>query len=280
MLNLGAGVQSTTIYLMYVRGVLKPQIDCAIFADTQDEPVAVYRHLQWLQSLGGPTIHVRTKGKLSDHLKRGVNSTGGRFASIPAFTLNAAGAIGAVQRQCSKEYKTEVIDRFIRRELLGLKPRARVPKGTEVIQIFGISLDEAGRSVRIRERLREHKWITTHFPLITELFYTRSLCETWLLGENIPHKVPRSACVFCPYHSDAEWSAIKQIPEDWEQAVEVDEALRQPVSVPLSRRLDAKVFLHRSCQPLVQIQFNGNPNPRELQMPMNFFRECEGVCGV
>jgi hypothetical protein len=34
-------VQSTALYLMYHRGEITPQIDYAIFADTQDEPEQV-----------------------------------------------------------------------------------------------------------------------------------------------------------------------------------------------------------------------------------------------
>jgi len=47
-LNLGAGVQSTTVYLMYLTGEIQPNIECAIFADTGEEPGAVYRHLEWM----------------------------------------------------------------------------------------------------------------------------------------------------------------------------------------------------------------------------------------
>lgn len=86
VLSLGAGVQSTTLYLMFMQGAIAPKIDAAIFADTQEEPGEVYRHLNWLMSLDGPPILVGTAGKLGDHLKTGTNTTGGRFASIPAFT--------------------------------------------------------------------------------------------------------------------------------------------------------------------------------------------------
>jgi len=51
VLSLGAGVQSTTIALMAARGEI-PAPDCAIFADTGDEPRAVYEHLAWLRSPG------------------------------------------------------------------------------------------------------------------------------------------------------------------------------------------------------------------------------------
>jgi hypothetical protein len=51
VLNLGAGVQSTTSYLMYLLGKIEPRIECAIFADTGEEPAAIYRHLDWLTDL-------------------------------------------------------------------------------------------------------------------------------------------------------------------------------------------------------------------------------------
>ena len=51
VISLGAGVQSTVLYLMAALGELEPKPEAAIFADTQWEPVHVYRHLDWLQSL-------------------------------------------------------------------------------------------------------------------------------------------------------------------------------------------------------------------------------------
>jgi hypothetical protein len=96
VLSLGAGVQSTTLYLMFMRGVLTPQIDCAIFADTGEEPTPVYRHLDWLLSLGGPQILVRSVGRLGNDLQFGRNSTGQRFASIPAYTTDVPGLPKAI----------------------------------------------------------------------------------------------------------------------------------------------------------------------------------------
>jgi hypothetical protein len=45
VLNLGAGVQSTALYLMFKNGNITPQIEAAIFADTGDEPGAEQRRL-------------------------------------------------------------------------------------------------------------------------------------------------------------------------------------------------------------------------------------------
>jgi len=114
ILNLGAGVQSTALYLMFMRGEIKPQIDYAIFADTQDEPRAVYEHLEWLKSLNGPPILVRTKGRLGDDLINGTRAGGAgknRFATIPAFVADGGtGSPGIQKRQCSKDYKIAKFD--------------------------------------------------------------------------------------------------------------------------------------------------------------------------
>lgn len=50
IISLGAGVQSTTMALMAAHGAITPMPDCAIFADTGWEPIAVYDHLRWLMS--------------------------------------------------------------------------------------------------------------------------------------------------------------------------------------------------------------------------------------
>lgn len=280
ILNLGAGVQSTTLYLMFCRGEITPQIDYAIFADVQEEPADVYRHLEWLQSLNGPPILVRTKGKLGNDLVKGTNSTGGRFAAIPAFTTTGDGtAPGRTRRQCSKEYKTDVVERAIRREVLGMQPKQRIPKDVLVHEYFGISLDEGGRARRISEIFRLHKkWATPHFPLI-DRFMTRPDCLTYL-ADKVPHQTPRSACVFCPYHSDVEWYRIKhEDPAGWARSIEIDRALRDPSSV-VNRDITQTMYLHRSCQPLELVQLDTRPKPRDLQLSMSFAAECMGMCGV
>jgi len=94
----------------------------------------------------------------------------------------------------------------------------------------------------------------------------------------VPHEVPRSACVFCPFHSDAEWLRIKQNPTDWQRAVQIDEALR--AKTVANRDMSQTMYVHRSCQPLVQIQFKPVGPKGELQSNLSFAPECLGVCGV
>lgn len=182
-----------------------------------------------------------------------------------------------MRRQCSKEYKTEVIGRVIRREVLGLAPGRRIPRGTRVVQHFGISLDEGGRARRIRDMMaKTAKWAIPSFPLL-EHFMTRANCLEWLVNYGMPHETPRSACVFCPYHSDYEWDRQqREDPEAWARSIEIDENLRRPGAV-MQRGINQEMFLHRSCQPLRLVQLQ--PNPVNAQLAINFASECMGVCG-
>ncbi|HEY6290742.1 MAG TPA: hypothetical protein VI455_04160 [Terriglobia bacterium] len=285
ILNLGAGVQSTALYLMSMERMV-PHFDCAIFADTGEEPQAVYRHLEWVQSLGGPPILVRSVGsRLGDDLRYGMHPQGqgkARFTAIPAFTIIEGEKPGRTKRQCSMEYKGQVIERAIRREVLGLEPRRRVPKGVTVHQYFGISLDEKSRASRIWERYHvtgESKF-QPHFPLI-ERGWTRANCIDWLQGR-VPHEVPRSACVFCPFHTDAEWQKLKDRGgEDWSRAVEIDQVLRTTGAVA-NRDMRQTMYVHRSCKPIDEINFRSKMNVKEKQLGFDFGfdSECEGVCGV
>jgi len=57
VLSLGAGVQSSVMALMAAHGEL-PRINCAIFADTQWEPKAIYEHLDWLETVVSNPLRV------------------------------------------------------------------------------------------------------------------------------------------------------------------------------------------------------------------------------
>lgn len=281
VLNLGAGVQSTTLYLMAMEKQVQA-IDCAIFADTGEEPKAVYRHLEWLQSLNGPPILIGSAGsRLGDDLVYGTRAKGRgkrRFASIPAFVVNPDGTNGQTKRQCSYEYKVRVIEKDIRYKVLKLKPRQRLPKDTIIHQYFGISLDEQSRATRIWERFHVTGEcpFKPHFPLIDRMM-TRANCIDWLT-DRVPHQVPRSACVFCPFHTDNEWQQLKDRGgNDWERAIQIDCALRLPGTIS-NEGLVGALYLHSDRKPLVQVDFHSRPRSKELQL--GFGIECEGVCGV
>ena len=267
VLNLGAGVQSTVLYLMGMEGELEQPFDVAIFADPGDEGAAVYRHLEWLESLGGPPIIRSTAGCLGDDLINGTT-----FAVIPAFTAVVEGEnAGIGRRQCTRQYKIDVVRKAVREQVIGLKPRQRMPKDVHVHNYFGFSFDEPGRAARMRGRNAAIPWSSVHFPLIEEMM-TRGDCLRWLDKFGVPHETPRSACVFCPYHSNRAWRRVKANPVDWERACEVDDALRRPEFIEKSN-LRGKLYVHKSCRPLREA------NLEEDQKTM-FDMECEGGCGL
>lgn len=299
ILNLGAGVQSTTLYLLSMEGRIQ-RFDAAIFADTQDEPGAeerrlglpdppesVYAHLDWLIALNGPPILVRTRGRISTDLLREKNSTGQRFASIPAYT-SADHPVGSekpeegmIRRQCTKEYKIEVIERAIRYELIGLSPRQHLPKDVIVHQYIGISWDERARAFDIRRRFVDDNgqpkpnW-RGHFPLLTingevARGWTREECVDYLRVK-VPHKVYGSACVMCPFQDDPTWARRMEPGPTRERLIEIDTGIRTPGLI-VNRGLDQKLYLHRDCKPITEIDF-----VREKQM--GFAMECEGGCGL
>ena len=269
ILSLGAGVQSTALYLMDLDGDLDVKFDYCIFADVGDEPIAVMDHLEWLQGQGGCEILIRSKGCLGDDILNGNNSTGHKFISIPAFTATDKG-VGQLRRQCTSEYKISVVEKTIRREILGLKPRQRVPKDVKVWQYVGFSMDEAGRAARARGRFNHRGWQDVRFPLIEDRM-TRQDCINYL-ENRVPHEVPRSACVYCPYKSNREWLRLKKaVGPDWQRAVEIDEALR--TDVVYQRNTSNLIYLHRSCKPLEECNLD------EDQMNL-FDLECEGGCGL
>ena len=106
VLSLGAGVQSTTLALMAARGELE-RPDYAIFADTEWEPKAIYRHLDWLETQLPFPVKRISGGNILDHIFRSSNKTGRRFASVPWFTQNG----GMGRRQCTREFKVDPLQK-------------------------------------------------------------------------------------------------------------------------------------------------------------------------
>lgn len=297
ILSLGTGVQSTCLFLMSCEGVL-PKLGAAIFADTQWEPKAVYKHLAWLETEArgyGIPILRGTRGDLRqdaiDFWRSGSLTAGApgykRWASMPLFVLNPDGTVGLINRQCTSEYKIEVVERIIRRNLLGLRPR-QVATANAVEHWFGISADEVSRV-----RRSENHWQTFRYPLITDvtspkrdrLFdrgFDRQDCLDWLEQRGYP-RPPRSACIGCPFHTDAEWIRLRDDdPEGWADAVAFDREIRAADAALQSGgkvgRLVGLPFLHRSCVPLDKVVFD--PKDEQAALTYGMGNECSGVCGV
>lgn len=263
IISLGAGVQSTTLALMAAHGEIeKPK--CAIFADTQWEPRAVYEHLAWLRSgnvLPFP-VHIVTAGNLRQSIRDRRNTTGGRFAAIPWHITNEDGSAGMGRRQCSSEYKLEPIMREIR-SILGKGPRAKIAAGSVEV-LIGISRDEAHRMRPARQA-----YMINRYPLV-ERGMRRYDCLLWLKRHGYPEP-PKSACIGCPFTDNARWRERRKTPDEWADAVLADHELREGDA----RGMRGVEFMHRSRLPLEQVDLSVDDSQFDL-----FGNECEGLCGV
>lgn len=271
ILSLGAGVQSTALALMIEKGEV-PMVDAAIFADVKGEPKAVYEHLSWLKTkLSYPVYQVTWRDLKQDIL----DAAEGKYTAFtaPFFTKNpVTGKKGLLRRQCTNMYKIGPVVQQVRK-LLGLEKGEKRKKGTEVEMLMGISRDEV-----FRIKTNRIKYINNVYPLV-DLKMTRADCLTWMQKFNYP-KPPRSACTFCPYHSNEEWKEIKKNKKEWDEVVAMDKAIRHQEKYKLKNKNSTEVldelYLHREGIPIDQVNFDKKKKDDQLDL---FQSECEGMCG-
>lgn len=244
-----------------------PLFDAAIFADTGEEPQAVYDHLHWLIKVLPYPVLVRTAGRLGDDLVAGIGDPD-NYAQIPAWLAPD----GIAPRHCTAFYKIDVLRRCIRQELLLIPKFKQVPPGTSVVTSTGLSFEEQRRIAKVNAHATS--WHTYNHPL-SDLQITRSAAQHWL-RDKVPHTVPRSACVFCPFHSNAQFADLKaNDPEGWHRAVEIDEKLRSGAAN--TAKMNRSAFIHRSRVPLAKADLTVK---RPKQPTFDFADECHGMCGV
>lgn len=243
-----------------------------------------------------------------------------RYASIPMFVQNKDGTDGILPRQCTSEYKIEPIEGYHRRQVLGLKPRQRAPKEPVVCVWIAISRDEERRAsppgrwktenvevgtdllgnpvTKPHRRWEPVPWQTKAYPLLGYVLYPdrsrrpddrfaesegwdRDDCKAWL-AKAWPWPVPRSACVCCPYRTNAEWADMRGTqPAEWSQAVEFDRVIRDAYATGQAarRKLTGVPYLHRTRVPLDMADLSEPLNDR-MGCGGLFSQEPDGICGV
>lgn len=249
VISLGAGVQSTTLALMAAEGEFEVTPELAIFSDTEEEPRQVYEHLEWLteELKGKIEVMLVGKGNLLEV------ATSRPFNPIPMYQAGQDGKASLGRRQCTREFKLDPIRKGMRKRLLN-----------HVDCWIGISLDES-----LRMKPSGMHWVENRWPLI-EKGMTRRDCERWLKDYGVPHEVPKSACVFCPFKSEHDFARMRDTdPESWDRAVRADERLRTTGTGGREQ------YVLASLIPLSELQ---TPEDRgQLTFDMD---ECEGMCGV
>ena len=251
IISLGAGVQSSTMALMAAHGELTPQPDYAIFADTQWEPPHVYEYLELLENkLPFPVLRV-TNGSLREKIL-----TEG-YSDVPWHTSTGMG-----RRQCTFQFKIRPLQKAVKK-IAGVKHGGQLKAGAIKMWI-GISTDEA-----VRMKPSHVKYIKNTWPLIDKRMSRRD-CISWLegCGLSLPQ---RSACIACPFKSDAEWRDTKNDHKLWSEALFIDNEIRKLGGGKENQ------FVHRSCNPLGDVDLDTLEDKGQLNM---FENECEGYCGV
>ena len=269
ILSLGAGVQSSTLALMIEKGEI-PMVDAAIFADVGAEPKKVIKWLDFLKKKVSFPVYIVQWRNLKQDI---IDASKGEYKSFsaPFFTQNIiTGKKGMIRRMCTTDYKIKPVTKKIR-ELLGYKKGERVKKETKVELLMGISIDEVQRM-----KTNKLKYITNIYPLIDNKL-TRNDCIKWMNNNNYPTP-PRSACTFCPFHSNKEWIEVKKDKDEWNEVIKIDNLSRSNIRFNKSagsEKLKDKLFLHRDLKPINEIDFNKKTDQLDL-----FNNECEGMCGV
>jgi hypothetical protein len=187
---------------------------------------------------------------------------------IPLFGVMPDGEqVAAIGRKCTADYKIFPINRFIK-EMCDVK---HGQTDCTVTQWIGISLDEIQRM-----KLPPHKWTQNRWPLV-EKRITRAYCIQWMKDNGYPEP-PRSACFYCPFHSDTEWRRLRDNdPKHFRKAVLFDYAIRDKYKKH-DGYTKMEVYLHRSCKPLAEVDFDNDED--KGQMTWDFQAECEGMCGI
>lgn len=314
ILSLGAGVQSSTLALMAAAGEIGPMPTCAIFADTQVEPKAVYDWLDWLETqLPFPVYRVTAGNLWTESIRIRISKKTGQTYSrtlIPAFVDQGGGKKALLGRKCTAEFKVREIVKKAKslvahqmkewrkehrlslaawgnwvKEKAAAKKEKRAPnmgfpetswqemqEAALVEQWIGISRDEIERMKPSRE-----PWSRSAWPLV-EKGITRKDCLAWMKAHGFPEP-PRSACRFCPFHSDEEWVRQRENePEEFALSVQFERELNASLAQATgTARLAGAAYLHESMKPLDQVNFNQKPSHPQLSL---FGNECEGMCGV
>lgn len=262
--------------LMAAHGEITPMPTAAVFADTQGEPKAVYEWLKWLTAQLPYPVIVTSKGSLAKESIRIARSKKTKQlymkGLIPAFVKNEEKiqmlwgeelqeSIGLLGRKCTADYKVEVVAREVKK-ICGVK------RGTKKVIAhiwIGISTDEFDRKKPSRKA-----YLKNIHPLL-EKNMSRDDCLSWMKKYGYPEP-PRSACLYCPFHSDKEWTRLKNGPqEEWDYIVEYERALQG--AARKQEALKGIPYLHETCQPINEVVFDKADGRK-------FTNECEGMCGV
>ena len=258
ILSCGAGMQSSALHLMSCENALAkirgeppvwPQVpiyDISIFCDLGFEPPWVKKQVEFLANAGhscGVPLVILDSPLYTDFME---NFGERRTISIPWWTIKEDGHKSKMPRNCTIDYKVELISKYVRWELLGYKKGQRLREEDKKAHEMhmGFSAEESRRCKESPKPMFVNK-----FPLV-EMGLTRAdnfayIKDVWGL------ETKASACSFCPFHKNYFFKFLRENePEQYAQVVGVDELLRDKNPKP---PMDSDLFISRSRKRLMDL---------------------------
>ena len=259
VISLGAGRQSSAMYLMAVAGEIEPVPDVAIFADTGNEPPHVYEQLAYLMQARFTDvvpIEVVSNGNIYEDSMAAVS--GGspwgkdRWGGPPVFAEGG----GPMRKRCTEKYKIVPLKRHIQ----------KIRDGKPVINWRGHTVDEIHRAKPSKEKYQIVRW-----PLL-ELRMSTNDCWWWLEQHRYP-EFKWSACEICPFRLRELDKAkiLSRSDESWKRIQLFDQELRD-----LKRfKIDKPCYLNAAYESMDEfIQRD------DMSGQMSLF-DCDGgACGL
>jgi hypothetical protein len=246
ILSCGAGMQSTALALMScenkkygIKHPLVPIYDAILFCDLGNEPRWVYDQVYFIKCAcedAGIQFYILESSLHSDYIK---NFGKSRVVSIPFWTIDENGKKGKMMRNCTLDYKINVMQKFVRSELLGYRKGQRTR--AEDIKTHEMHL---GFSIEEKHRCKEnpHKMFVNKFPLCDMDLERKNnfayIKDVWGL------ETKASACTFCPFHRNYFFKHLKNnCKEEYESVLEFDDLLEkgQP-----NTKIRSKLYISRS----------------------------------
>lgn len=247
----GGGTQSIAIAQLVARARL-PRPDRIVIADTGYEFKKTWEYTE--QYVAPMLAKIGLTIEIAPHSLATVDLYGKNGdLLIPAYDATKVDEKGnhvKLPTFCSNEWKTRVVRRYIG----GAEAN---PDG--VIMWLGMSIEEIGRMKK-----SGLDWCKNHWPLVLNVPMTRNECRDMILAAGLPLPI-KSRCKMCPHQGDDEWIEVQQEPEEWQEAIQIDEQIYASHGVRL----------HRSGKPLSVVQLI----PRaELQEGLFATCDTDGSC--
>ena len=243
--SLGGGKASTALFLMSLHGEIENPADVGIFADTGQERQSTYDTIEYLQKFGnskGVPVHIVKSDKLPEIWTNALNPTS-KVGDIPFHTIDKNGKKTMLGKYCTGEYKRDPIRKFIRNEF-------NATFKSPVSIWLGYTMDEA-----TRRKDSDRKYEIRRYPLLEKRLY-RYHCEQYLKELGL-ETVQRSACIFCPYRRDEEYTEMPE--EEIQRAIQFEEEVNEARGIITAEKgTEAPLRIHPSLEPLSTRPFENN----------------------